>query len=49
MVAERFSYLPVFVAIRLSSGAGLALTGSLHCSARSTAIRVETSAASEEK
>lgn len=49
MVAERFSYLPVFVAILLSSGAGLALTGSLHRSARSTAIRVETSAASEEK
>ena len=28
MVAERFSYLPVFVAILLSSGAGLVLTGS---------------------
>ena len=49
MGAERVSYLPVFVAILLSSGAGLALTGSLHRSARSTAIRVETSAASEEK
>ena len=52
-----FPHLPSYTGDKLMaalfagalSGAGLALTGSLHRSARSTAIRVETSAASEEK
>ncbi len=42
LAAEVFSFLPVFVAVLISSLAGIALTSHLHRTAQSTAIRVET-------
>lgn len=42
LVAENFSFLPVFLAVAASSGAGLLLTTHLHRTAKSVEIRVET-------
>ena len=42
LVAENFTFLPVFLAVVVSSGAGLVLTTHLHRTAKNVEIRVET-------